>query len=405
MSRQRLVFTGLIALVALALVFQLTTVLFLHGQRPGEALPGLDMNAGLSTLSDTNSYDVVTTVHHDDLGPFVEYGLASWDEHLTDWAPDRRLFAIATPQALERLQTLKRYHQADDPSTPWNRLVLISETVCPFTIQDAKFSGAKKSWVFQQLLKLYSYRVLKEQTAEGSTISPQFLLLDSDTVLVKSLPMMLQGKGNKQKRLFINIASESSGAFTNDVMAGSGILRELFGADFPAAFPNYPPKERFTAITHHMMMDGAILEELLVALEQQFDQPAWQRLGQLKDSFLTEWELYSAYVMAYHRDSIAIRQLSYVNWGRMDDESLHIAKQRDVSYVTRHDDWAQSNICCVNSVDWTDKDPTFPCACCSGEVCEHTRIDCSIMAVANATCVDHEADEQGSPAHPYMTFE
>jgi hypothetical protein len=142
-------------------------------------------------------------------------------------------------------------------------------------LEDIKYGGNKKTWVFQQMLKLYSYRVL-----QNYGLSDTLLLLDSDTVLVHSLPMR-----TPDGRLFVNIASEASGAFSNDAGAGSGILNELFDGKIPKAYPDFQ-QYKYTAITHHMMIDGAILEQLLTT-SKPFSAPLGSAMR--LPNLLTEW--------------------------------------------------------------------------------------------------------------------
>ena len=184
----------------------------------------------------------------------MQWGIGVWVKHLVDF--DSHIYVIATPEAFQRLNELKLNNAA---STAWQRMVPISETIFPFTLEDTKYEGNKKTWVFQQLLKLYSYRVLK---SDG--LSDTLLLLDSDTVLVNSLPMR-----TPDGRLFVNIASGASGAFPNDAGAGTYVLNELFDGTVPKAYPDFQ-QYQYTAITHHMMMDGAIMEHLLTTIETKF---------------------------------------------------------------------------------------------------------------------------------------
>ena len=89
----------------------------------------------------------------------MQWGIGVWVKHLVDF--DSHIYVIATPEAFQRLNELKLDNVA---STAWQRMVPISETIFPFTFEDTKFEGFegnKKTWVFQQLLKLYSHSILQ----------------------------------------------------------------------------------------------------------------------------------------------------------------------------------------------------------------------------------------------------
>jgi hypothetical protein len=129
-----------------------------------------------------------------------------------------------------------------------------------------------------------------------------------------------------------------------------------------------------------MMFDGRILQEMFEDIEKRHGKAAWMRLSRLKTTFLTEWELYMAYVMKYHREVVAFRPLPYVNWGRLDSVLLRIvSEQKDVYYLTKHDNWQEENICCVNS-NWTDSHPVG-CPCCARRTCGRIKIDCNTIGL------------------------
>jgi len=306
-------------------------------------------------------YDIVTTIHHDDMDVFIEYGMESFLKNLIDAGADARIFCISTLQAHHRIQELVNTQEQ------WQRVISIPEYYFPFQKQNVKaYSPDKDSWVFQQVLKLYSHRVISSATEHR--IHRAMLLIDSDTVLTKPLRMIYD-----KQRLFYNMATLESGAFENDVNIGHRITKEILGT--LKAIPDND-KARFTVITHHMMFDGRLLEELLEFIEDRFQMPAWQRLANLTDAFLTEWELYLAFVRHHHPEKIALRQLPYVNWGKLDKESLGVVAQSPPFYLTKHDDWGVENICCVNA-QWVVAGTT--CKACPWRDCLGMNVTCSIL--------------------------
>ena len=346
-----------------------------------------------SIIEIENSYDVVTPVHHDDMDVFIQYGLDSFIKYLEDFSASSRIFVVGTTQAIDRIQQEKERRkelsiESLQKHTPlsfvndWSQVVPVPEYLFPFALEDFKGNG-KVTWIFQQLLKLYSYQVLSTfvDTTSGGTsdqlrpIKPHLLVIDSDTVLVRPVRMRTD-KG----LLIYNIAAVESGAFQNDVNLGGHIIPIIFNHTIPKGFPTTSKGQSFTAITHHMIMDGRIIQQMLSKIQHIHKEPALKVLSRIP---LSEWEVYIAYAMSFHRDTIAIRQLPYVNWGRVDDASLKIlAKEKDVYYVTKHDDYKSWHICCVNS-NWINDHPV-KCACCEAKQkggCERIRINCDILEI------------------------
>ena len=68
-------------------------------------------------------------------------------------------------------------------------------------------------------------------------------------------------------------------------------------------------------------------------------------------------------------------------------------KEKDIVYLTRHDDWSDSNICCVNS-KWDTKD----CACCPSRQCEQLVIGCGVLGIEGCKEID-------SNGYQVMVFE
>ena len=360
-----------------------------------------DDDDGPPSRDTSRGYDVIIVVHHDDMDTLIEWGLQSFQDKLVDFDSGGRIFAIGTTQAVDKLQSLKKKSHAT--GSVWSRLYPINENIYPFGLADIQNVVTKKpTWNFQQLLKMYAHRAL---TAKGYKVRRHFLVIDADTVLVNPLSMQEQ----KEKvvdggRWFVCIASFSSGAFKNDCDIGPPLVTEALGPQFQRSFPHHG-KEKFTTICHHMLFDGVFLGGMLDHIEKKFNQKPWISLGALKRSNLSEYELYVAWLMKNHRESVAARQVPYVNWGRADKESLHIANTFGVKYLTNHDDYTPQNICCVNS-QWPSDSAIFKqlnapkCRTCSTNKEEIiTHIDCNVLGIDGCHYVN------STDAGGYMIFE
>lgn len=358
------------------------------------------INTPPSKRDTSRGYDIVIFVHHDDMDVLIDWGLQSFQDNLVDFDSDGIIYAIGTTPAVEKLQAVQKSN-AGSPSV-WSRLYPINENMYPFSSSDIKnVVSNKPTWNFQQLLKMYAHRAL---TARGYEVRRHFLVIDADTVLVN--PLMMQEQSEKVVdggRWFYCIASYSSGAFKNDCDIGPPLVNEALGPQFQRSFPHYG-EQKFSAICHHMLFDGVFLGDMLDHIERKFNQKPWISLGTLKRSNLSEYELYLAWLMKNHRESVAARPVPYVNWGRTDKDSLHIAKTFGVKYVTNHDDYSRSNICCVNS-QWPTESAIFKalasprCPTCSTNKVEAiTHIDCNVLGIDG--CNDANSTDAGD----YMIF-
>jgi hypothetical protein len=383
---------------------------------------------------DDIGYDIVTLVHENDIEVFTTYGIESWQKYFV-YDNNTRIFAICTPVAKVMLDSMiskarqqghiksnntdDEYDDDDDEDDDddtnssisinsninWNNLILIPETIFPFNLQSVgKHLWADKyTWIYQQLLKLYSYEILStnKYIYLQHHINHRYLIIDSDTVAIRPTTFLLHGNIS-----VYNIASEQSGAFDNDCIVGEQLVKEVFNNNnnnnkakkngtkaknanaisIHKSFPNYNG-QRFTPITHHMMIDGNILSNMLRTIEIiHNNKPAWQVLRNLSVSILSEYELYMSYIMHYHREQIALRPTPYVNWGTVtSDNLLWLKDTKDVHYLSRHDDYNSNNICCVNSFWSHDVElvkGTQRCPCCSDKkICQRSTINCSVLGI------------------------
>ena len=304
-----------------------------------------------TTENSPGGYDVVVVVHHDDMDVLIEWGLQSFQDYLVDFDNEGKIYAIGTPQAVDKLHSLKNnattsITSSSSSSSVWNRVLPIDQSIYPFDINDLKNKVANKpTWNYQQLLKLYAHQALNSR---GYKLRRHFLVIDADTVLVNPIRMQEPQGDGPDGRWFACIASFSTGAFKNDCDIGKYLVKEVLGSKDHKAFPE-TGKDEFTAICHHMLFDSVFLDEMLEYIGHKFKQKPWVKLGSLKRSYLSEYELYLAWLMKNHRASVAVRQIPYVNWGRTDKESLHIAQSSGLKYVTNHDDYKPGNLCYVNS--------------------------------------------------------
>jgi len=237
-----------------------------------------------STRNGSANYDIVTLAHEDDLATLLDYGLESWQEY---FVPDdeARIFVICTIGACQKLKDV-----ASQPNNvsrkPWKSLVLVPEGLFPFNLETIgkHMWGNKFTWIFQQMLKMYSYKVLSKF---DPPVQRRYLVIDSDTVAVRPTQQFFL---YKDKPVY-NIASISSGAYTNDCILGRFLSPEVFSdRSIPESFPSHNGQE-FTPIAHQMVVDGEILNEMMDAISDAHNTHAWMVLRNLTSSVLSEWEV------------------------------------------------------------------------------------------------------------------
>lgn len=346
------------------------------------------------------NYDIVTLVHHSDMAPFIAYGLRSWTIHLKDLSKQANIFIICSPQAYDAVQFHLQQEQASGHETAHN-IIPIKESIYPFSLQSVtnQFTWqAKPTWVYQQLLKLYSHQVLVKQHGVDPLnvplIKEWFTIIDSDTIFVQPFSVFNSYKGHSYP--LYNVATDNTGAFHNDAMLGQYLIDEVFpGMNMKKAFPTYNQTE-FTAIAHFMTMHGPSLKAMLDKIDEIHQMPSWKRLCKLRKSVLSEWEMYLAWVMHHQRETIHVKPIPYINWGRLEHTNLIDLNNEtlsDIIYLSKHDDYKESNKCCVNS-NWKRKFGLNDCSCCQKNDCTRIEIDCHVLG-GNEGCKVVQVGDDG----------
>ena len=173
--------------------------------------------------------------------------------------------------------------------------IWIPETTYPFTkedvgniIQEPKRVG----WYFQQLLKLYSLRVLP-------TESEYLLILDSDVIIKKDIDFF-----RDNKIIFSTSPENHPPYFTH--------MEKLL--------PGLTKQTELSGIVHHIMIKRSHLEEMLSKIEKIHAQPAWKSLLLCVDpkdypySGMADYEIYFNYCLKYHADEHELRRLPFGNF-------------------------------------------------------------------------------------------
>ena len=173
---------------------------------------------------------------------------------------------------------------------------------------------ARVGWYYQQLLKLYAPFVI-------SDISSNVLILDSDTIFLNPVA-------------FLN--DRSAGLYNPGVYINYPyfVHAEKF---LPGLLPQPP---RLSGITHHMLFQKALLEDLFFHVEEYHKQPLWKVFchcvdpTHLRYSGASEYEIYFHFALSKTRQ-IQLRPLRWEEGNFLDQ--LEEFKAEGYHYVSCHD--------------------------------------------------------------------
>jgi hypothetical protein len=294
-----------------------------------------------------------------------------------------------------------------------------------------KWHQSKPTWVYQQLLKLYSYQALnnyynKQQHKNQQhllnsnkrrsksnfiktfipQIKPWFTIIDSDTIFVQPISLFNYDQHKQMHVPIYNIASPQTGTFINDAALGDSLIHAVFPTrkNMTKAFPNYKGYT-FTSITHFMTFHGQSVNHMLETIYNLHDKTdAWKVLSRI-NAVLSEWELYMAWIMNTKRDTIHVQQIPYVNWGLLGHTNLiqlNNPNVSDIIYLSKHDDYKTHHKCCVNA-NWNDKFGIEDCQCC--EKCDRMAINCYVLGIQGCRDVSVVGVGNGGSAKSIMSFD
>jgi hypothetical protein len=197
--------------------------------------------------------------------------------------------------------------------------VWIPESQYPFTKEDvAKVISfpPRVGWYYQQLLKLYCYRILPS-TAD------RILLLDSDVVFKKNVDFF-EGEVS--------------------LFAISPEHHEPYFKHMTSLLPHIQKQSKYSGIVHHMLTKKTHMEHLLSTIESIHAQPAWKAILSVVDekeyfnSGMSEYEIYFNYCLQSFPSEYKIRILPFANCSNFKE-----FKEVDVSLAAVHS-YEQENV-------------------------------------------------------------
>lgn len=186
-----------------------------------------------------------------------------------------------------------------DPSLHIDDCITINENSFPFTIDTIKiFHGELKrnGWYLQQLLKLYAGKIIPN-------ILDRYLVIDSDTFFLKPTTFV------ENNICLYNYGTEYHNPYFEHM---SKLDKELIKVD-----------KHKSGICHHMIFETKYIDEIISKIENIHNDKFYNVFLQLvvykQLSGASEYEIYFNYMLKNHPDKIKIRQLSWKNTTKLED--------------------------------------------------------------------------------------
>ncbi len=174
-------------------------------------------------------------------------------------------------------------------------------------------SNTRIGWIYQQFLKLYAPFVIPE-------ISSNVLVLDADTIFLNPTEFI----GPFGEGLY-NPAEEFQIQYF-----------EFMGRLLPGLTKVFP---RYSGISHHMLMQREVLEDLFDSIETYHAMEGWKALCHcinrryLYEACLSEYEIYFNFVFT-KTDQMKIRPLKWTNIPDLSQVSMY--RDAGYNYVSCH---------------------------------------------------------------------
>lgn len=158
-------------------------------------------------------------------------------------------------------------------------IIFVSEDLFPFSKKDIEVFLKKRrskyrhaSWYYQQLLKFYAFKVIKQ-------LADDFLILDSDFILIDKVKFLTQ-KGKAIFALGYPITNDNYINFAKKFIPGWKLMNS------------------FNGVQHHMLFQKFILRALFDKVETYHRKDFWQAFLETID--VNQWYGASEYMMYFH---------------------------------------------------------------------------------------------------------
>ncbi len=166
------------------------------------------------------------------------------------------------------------------------------------------------NWIYQQFLKLYAIQVIPN-------ISSNILVLDADTIFLNPVEFMT--------------------LLGSPLFAVAGEYTEPYFGHINRLIPNLHRQMEYSGITHHMLFQKCVLEDLFQTIESIHNIPSWKAIAssiqELYWACMSEYELYFNFIFSKTNQA----QLRLLKWKNSEwIHTLHQHAQEKYIFVSCH---------------------------------------------------------------------
>lgn len=222
---------------------------------------------------------------------------------------------------VRRIIIISKKHLTDKAEWyPESSFPITKDMIVDEIFQDEELARAYKKnpknrtgWIYQQILKLYAPFVIPN-------ISSNVLILDSDTIFLNPVSFI----GSNGAACF-NPGTEHHAPYFVHMKK---ILPDLY-----RVYPSY------SGISHHMLFQRCVLEDLFSMIENLHQKPMWKAMlhcidhARLFDSSMSEYEIYFNYALLRSKQ-FTIRKLRWENVNSI--SCIPEYKMNKYHYVSAH---------------------------------------------------------------------
>ena len=185
--------------------------------------------------------------------------------------------------------------------------ITIDEKLFPFQLETVfHFTGLRKGWFLQQLLKLYAGFIIPD-------IMDRYLVIDADTFFLKPTTFI------ENNKCLYNYGKEYTKRYFEHMLR---LDKDLIRVH----------KDK-SGVVHHMIFEKKYIRELFLKIEKNHNDTFYNIfLKNIQDpsySSASEYEIYFNYMLKNHHDKIKIRNLKWKN-------SRVMIHNRNLDYISIH---------------------------------------------------------------------
>jgi hypothetical protein len=193
------------------------------------------------------------------------------------------------------------------PENNYKEYIDIQKIVKNFEYYNPQYSY-RSGWIYQQFLKLFSAKVIPQLT-------DSYVIVDSDTIFLK--PILFD-----PNKFYYCVADEYHLPYITSIKKILGLEKTI----------------GFSTISHHMIFNKNILNEMIENVKKRFKSNSFfdcvlSSIDYNEISSLSEWDLYSNYIIINHPEMCEERQLFWENISYLPDLNL---LDKNLDFVSCH---------------------------------------------------------------------